>query len=168
MSNQFSGRNLLSAESGQRVVKINEFEVDEISTKTHLPIFEFPRLLYRCPISSENFNTYHAMGKFSRWQTDDGFLIFLRKWDLILLKRQFAWNVKSYFLGKIRNIFWNAICWIFYPTYKELKQFYYYYSILLCLNSFHSRMMKPHLLQNTMHQKSMSAQNTTHQVEIYM
>ena len=29
-------------------------------------------------------------------------------------------------------------------------------------------MMKPHLLQNTMHQKSMSAQNTTHQVEIYM
>ena len=27
---------------------------------------------------------------------------------------QFAWNVKAYFLGKIRNIFQNVVCWIFF------------------------------------------------------
>ena len=29
--------------------------------------------------------------------------------------RQFAWNVKTCFLGKIRKIFWNVVCWNFYP-----------------------------------------------------
>ena len=76
-------------------------------------------------------NLYHSLGIFSRWQTDDIFLIFPRKQDLTfqancllrrqfawnvfprkqdltfqancLLRRQFAWNVKSCFLGKIRK-----------------------------------------------------------------
>ena len=48
------------------------------------------------------------MGKFSRRQIDDIFLIFPRKQALIfhancLLRRQFACNIKAYFLGKIRK-----------------------------------------------------------------
>ena len=39
---------------------------------------------------------YHAMGKFSRWQTDI-FLIFARKWDLTY--------VRSHFLAKIRKLY---------------------------------------------------------------
>ena len=55
-------------------------------------------------------NLYHSLGIFSRWQTDDIFLIFPRKQDLTfqancLLRRQFAWNVKSCFLGKIFFLF---------------------------------------------------------------
>ena len=66
-------------------------------------------------------NTYHTMGRFSRRQTDDIFLIFPRKQDLTLhanclLQRQFAWSVKSYFLGKIRKTFQNVICWNIYPA----------------------------------------------------
>ena len=65
-------------------------------------------------------NLYHSLGIFSRRQIDDIFLIFPSKQDLTfhancLLWRQFAWNVKSYFLGKIRKIFQNVICWKFYP-----------------------------------------------------
>ena len=65
-------------------------------------------------------NLYHSLGIFSRRQTDDIFLIFPRKQDLTfhancLLRRQFAWNVKSCFLGKIRKIFQNVVCWNFYP-----------------------------------------------------
>ena len=37
-----------------------------------------------------------------------------------LLKRQFAWSVISNFLGKIRKIFQNAVCWNFYPACKGL------------------------------------------------
>ena len=64
------------------------------------------------------------MGKFSQW-LDDIFLIFPRKQDLLtfhanflllqenrflhfmqsVLSIQFAWNVESYFLGKIRKYF---------------------------------------------------------------
>ena len=60
------------------------------------------------------------MGIFSGWQIDDIFLIFTRKQGLTfhancLLRRQFAWNVKSCFLGKIRKIFQNVVCWKFYP-----------------------------------------------------
>ena len=66
------------------------------------------------------FNLYHSLGIFSRRQNDDIFLIFPRKQDLTfhancLLRRQFAWNVKSCFLGKIRKIFQNVVCWKFYP-----------------------------------------------------
>ena len=48
------------------------------------------------------------MGIFSKRQIDDIFLIFPSKQDLTfhancLLRRQFAWNVKSCFLGKIRK-----------------------------------------------------------------
>ena len=37
-----------------------------------------------------------------------------------LLRRQFALNVKSYFLGKIRKLFQNVICWNFYPACQAL------------------------------------------------
>ena len=55
-----------------------------------------------------DFNLYHSMGIFSRQQTDNIFLTFPRKQDLIfhancLHWRQFAWNIKSCFLGKIRK-----------------------------------------------------------------
>ena len=50
------------------------------------------------------------------------FLFFLEKNDLTLfanclLRKQFAWNVKTYFLGKI---FQNVVCWNFYPACKVL------------------------------------------------
>ena len=53
-------------------------------------------------------NLYQSLGIFSRWQIDDIFLIFPSKQDSTfyancLLRRQFAWNVKSCFLGKIRK-----------------------------------------------------------------
>ena len=72
------------------------------------------------------FNLYHSLGIFSRRQTDDIFLIFSRKQDLTfqancLLRRQFAWNVKSCFLGIIRKIFQNVVCWKFYPECKALN-----------------------------------------------
>ena len=68
----------------------------------------------------QRFNLYHSLGIFSRRQNDVIFLIFPRKQDLTfhancLLRRQFAWNVKSCFLGKIRKIFQNVVCWKFYP-----------------------------------------------------
>ena len=70
---------------------------------------------------NKNFlNNYSAMGKFSRWQLDDIFLTFPRNrnWYIMqivslncLLRIQFAWSVKSYFLGKIRKtIYQNVIC----------------------------------------------------------
>ena len=31
-----------------------------------------------------------------------------------ILRRQFAWSVRYYFLGKIRRIFQNVVCWNFY------------------------------------------------------
>ena len=40
--------------------------------------------------------------------------------DDIFLRRQFAWSVKPYFLGKIRKIFQNVVCWNFYPACKAL------------------------------------------------
>ena len=73
-----------------------------------------------CNIFLILFNLYHSLGIFSRRQIDDIFLIFPRKQDLTfhancLLRRQFACNVKSCFLGKIRKIFQNVVCWKFYP-----------------------------------------------------
>ena len=64
--------------------------------------------------------TYTTLGKFSRWHIDSIFLIFPRKQDLTfhancLQWRQFAWNAKSCFLGKIRKIFQNVVCWKFFP-----------------------------------------------------
>ena len=66
------------------------------------------------------FSLYHSLGIFSRRQIDDIFLIFLRKQDTTfhancLPRRQFAWNVISCFLRKIRKIFQNVVCWKFYP-----------------------------------------------------
>ena len=59
---------------------------------------------------------------FSRRQIDDIFLIFPRKQNLkFYANRQFAWDVKSCFLGKIRKIFQNAVCWKFYPECWALK-----------------------------------------------
>ena len=54
--------------------------------------------------------TLSTLGKiFTRWHFEIFFLIFLRKQDMTfhancLLWRQFAWTVKSCFLGKIRKI----------------------------------------------------------------
>ena len=63
-------------------------------------------------------NLYYSLGKFSRWQTDDFFLSFPRKQNLTfhancLQWRQFAWNVKTCFLGKI---FLYVVCRKFYPA----------------------------------------------------
>ena len=66
----------------------------------------------------ELFNLYHSLGIFSRWQIDI-FLIFPRKQDLTFhancLLEKFAWNVKFCFLGKIRKISQNVVCWNFFP-----------------------------------------------------
>ena len=81
---------------------------------------------WHSPVNSKDrlgwlqINLYHSLGIFSRRQIDDIFLIFSRKQDLTfhancLLRRQFAWIVKSCVLGKIRKIFQNVICWKFYP-----------------------------------------------------
>ena len=48
------------------------------------------------------------------------FLLFPEKLDLTfhancLHWRQLAWNIKSCFLGKIREIFKTVVCWKFYP-----------------------------------------------------
>ena len=67
-------------------------------------------------------NTYSAMGKFSRGQIDDIFFIdFSQKIGFYisckLSTRQFARNVKSFFKEKIRKIFQNVVCWLFfYPA----------------------------------------------------
>ena len=55
------------------------------------------------------FSIYHSMDKLSRRQVDNIFLnMFQRKQALAfhtnsLLKRQFAWKVKAYFLGNIKE-----------------------------------------------------------------
>ena len=63
---------------------------------------------------------YHSLGQFSRWQIGDIFLIFPenRIWYFTryLLRRQFAWKIKAYFLWKIRKIFQNVVCWNFYQA----------------------------------------------------
>ena len=74
-----------------------------------------------------HIDLYHSQGIVSRRQIDDIFLIFPRKQDMTFhanchLRRQFAWNVISCFLGKIRKIFQNIICWKIYPECLELKR----------------------------------------------
>ena len=64
-------------------------------------------------------NLYHSVGKLSRPKTNSSFSNLPRKCTLTfyancLLRRQFVWNVKSHFLGKI---FQNVFCWNFYPAY---------------------------------------------------
>ena len=64
------------------------------------------------------------MWKFSSKQIDDIFLNFTRKQDLTLhanclLRRQFAWSVKSYSLGKIRKYFRMVSAEIFTQTYNK-------------------------------------------------
>ena len=39
-----------------------------------------------------------------------------------LYLKQFAWNVKSCFLGKIRKIFQYVVCWKFYPECYALSR----------------------------------------------
>ena len=73
------------------------------------------------------FNTYYAMGKFSRWQTDDMFLIFPRKWDLahhanLLIRRQFAWHVKSYVLEKKKKNIPKCYLVKFLPSMWSVEQ----------------------------------------------
>ena len=43
------------------------------------------------------------LGKNFRGHFEIFFLFFPRKKDFTFLRRQFAWNVKAYFLGKIRK-----------------------------------------------------------------
>ena len=82
-------------------------------------------VLFRCPIY-----LYHSVGKFSRWQILKIFSYFPQTW-IFQAKRQFAGNVKDYFL---RDIFWNVIyfmgkirkksqdvCGNFYPVCLALK-----------------------------------------------
>ena len=77
------------------------------------------KILYVKP-NIHKFNLFHSLGKFN-WRQIYAFLhIFPRKQDLTfpencLCWRQFAWNVKSCFLGKLRKIFQDVICWKFYP-----------------------------------------------------
>ena len=64
-----------------------------------------------------------------RRQNDNIFLIFPRKLNLTvhadcLCRRQFAWNVKVFFLGKIRKVFQNVVCWNYYPTCSGLNSSY--------------------------------------------
>ena len=82
--------------------------------------------LFVCALRPFFAYLYHSLGIFSRWQIDDIFLIFPRKQDMTfhancLLRRQFAWNVISCFLGKIRKIFQSVGCWKFYPECYVLK-----------------------------------------------
>ena len=65
-------------------------------------------IISRAHIQKKIINLYHSLGKLSRWQINDIFLIFSRKQDLTfhancLLRRQNAWSVKSCFLGKVRE-----------------------------------------------------------------
>ena len=75
---------------------------------------------------SHTFNFYHSLGKFRRQQIDI-LLIFSRKQVYkfhvnFLSWRQFVWNVKTCFLGKIRKIFQASICWNIYPAYNQRRQ----------------------------------------------
>ena len=86
------------------------------------------RYAFSCWSSFKYFNHYHYLGIVSRWQVGDIFLIFPRKQNLTfhancLHWRQFAWNVKTRFLGKRRKIFQNVICWKFYPECLAIKHF---------------------------------------------
>ena len=49
-----------------------------------------------------------------------------------LPRRQFAWNVKAYFLGKNRKIFQNVICLKFYPGSLELLIRHQSLWVILC------------------------------------
>ena len=74
---------------------------------------------------------YHSMGKFSRQKISLFFFFFFfpqKKHDLtfyanFLLLRQFAWNVKAYFLEKIRKILQNIVCWSLYAACWTLGNF---------------------------------------------
>ena len=52
-------------------------------------------------------------------------------------RRQFAWNVKCCFLGKIRKIFQTIVFWRFYPACKVSNCFsrilYYVWLWMMCL-----------------------------------
>ena len=47
----------------------------------------------------------------------------IRLWHFmqIVSRRQFAWNAKDYFWGKIRKIFQNVVCWFFLPSMESVN-----------------------------------------------
>ena len=71
---------------------------------------EYPQSMFRAEIwnisefLSENF--HFLVVKLS---------IYLEK-HVFVMRRQFAWNVKIYYLEKIRKIFQNDICWNFFQA----------------------------------------------------
>ena len=73
------------------------------------------------------FRDYPILTSSMLWEdsADDKLMIFFlfflenRIWHFMLW-RQFAWSIKSHFLGKIRKIFQNVVCWNFYPACKVL------------------------------------------------
>ena len=74
------------------------------------------RNLFSC---KQGLTLYHSLWANSAGnKIDIFFFIFPRKQDLTFHTNclQFAWNVKSCFLGKIRTIFQNVISWKFYPV----------------------------------------------------
>ena len=91
---------------------------------------------------------YNLHGMFTLWanSADDKFMIFFLffpenricyflqivsckivsclSWNCLYIClhwRQFAWNVKTCFLGKLRKIFQYVFCWNFYSEHKTLK-----------------------------------------------
>ena len=98
-----------------------------------------------------SINTYSAMNKFSRWQIDYIFSYFSQKigFDIsckLSLWRQFAWNVKSYFLEKnIKNI--SKCCLLkFAPSMQSVKDLLWHETLkfpwwsmeMTCLKLYHS------------------------------
>ena len=66
-----------------------------------------------------NLNLYHSLGSYSRWQKKKKkkkkkYFFFIFPWTQDW--RQFAWNVKTCLLVKIRKLFQNVTCWNFYPA----------------------------------------------------
>ena len=69
--------------------------------------------------SKERVSLHHPLGQFSSsyFSKKTGFHISCK----YLHWREFAWNVKSCLLRKIRKIFQNVIYWNFYPACKALN-----------------------------------------------
>ena len=99
-----------------RVNTVNPFG-SFLSEVKHVNALDYFRtFVNKCPCGGAHMlNFYHSKGKFSRRQTDHIFLIFPGKQTLTiyancLLRRQFAWIVKAYFLREIR-IFQMVVRW---------------------------------------------------------
>ena len=83
-------------------------------------IWSYPLRLSALPLSWL-LNLYHCLGIFSSWQIDI-FLFFPenRLWHFMQIVSSTGDNLhemsKPYFLGRIRKIFQNVVCWNFYPV----------------------------------------------------